>query len=57
MGRKKLPNCDKFIVANFTLEEKHLKLLKKGKTASEELRKILDEYIELKVKPPKNDIR
>lgn len=45
MGRKKLSEKDKLTQVNVTIEKAHLKLLKKGKTVSGELRRILDLYI------------
>lgn len=57
MSKKKMLKTDRLVQVNFTIEREHLKLLKQGKSASAELRRILDEYLELKVKPPKNDIQ
>ena len=45
MSKKKMLKTDRLVQVNFTIEREHLKLLKQGKSASAELRRILDEYI------------
>lgn len=50
MPKKKMLKTDRLVQVNFTIEREHLKLLKQGKSASAELRRILDEYLELRAK-------
>lgn len=55
MPKKKMLKTDRLVQVNFTIEREHLKLLRQGKSASAELRRILDEYLESRSKQANND--